>query len=258
MPEVYGRLLIVDDEADSCDNLSDIFTDMGYQVDTAHDGASALKLVGQNIYDVALLDLRMPGMDGLELYRHIRKLSAGTVAIVVTAYASSNTAMSVLGAGAWKILPKPVDFPQLLQLVDQALRQPLILVVDDDHDLCDSLWELFHERNYRVCLAHDVPQAVHRLVDQQFDVLLVDLKLPNGDGTQILECLRQTNSQARSIMITGFRAETERRVQSALGQGASAVCYKPFDVDELLTTVGKLCGPQVSDQRDRGVNAVGR
>ena len=123
-------------------------------------------------------------------------------------------------------------------------RQPSILVVDDDHDLCDSLWELFHDRNYRVCLAYDVVQAVQRLADRQFDVLLVDLKLPNGDGVQVLDCLRQTNSQARGIMITGFRAETERRVQTALNQGASAVCYKPFDVDELLATVGKLCGPQ--------------
>ena len=146
-------------------------------------------------------------------------------------------------------------FPQLLQLVDQVLRQPLILVVDDDHDLCDSLWELFHDRNYRVCLAHDVPQAVHRLADQQFDVLLVDLKLPNGDGTQILDCLRQTNSQARSIMITGFRAETERRVQSALSQGAMQSATNRLTSMSCSPPSANFAG---SGQCDKGVNAVGQ
>src|SRR6187549_2944521 len=126
------RILIVDDEPDTCSNLSDILVDLGYLVDTAHDGFAALELIDQNSYDIALLDLRMPGMDGLELYRRIREISAGTVAIVVTAYASSDTAKSVMSAGAWKILPKPVNIGSLLGLVAKALDTPLILVVDDD------------------------------------------------------------------------------------------------------------------------------
>jgi DNA-binding NtrC family response regulator len=246
MLQSHRRLLIVDDEVDTCQNLSDIFTDLGYQVDTAYDGPAALELVEKNSYDVALLDLKMPGMDGLELYRRIRRLSAGTVAIIVTAYASSSTATSALEAGAWKILPKPVDFPKLLGLVDEALNQPLILVVDDDKDLCDSLWEIFRERGFRVSLAHDVPEATQQLAQRQFQVILVDMKLPNGSGTQILESLRQSNSQGRCVMITGFRAEMERRVEDAMRQGASAVCFKPFNVDELLATIGKLCSPVAS------------
>src|SRR6266487_2994333 len=147
------RILIVDDEPDTCANLSDILADLGYQVDTAFDGFAALELVKKGTYDVALLDLRMPGMDGLELYRRIREISAGTVAIVVTAYASSDTAKSVMSAGAWKIVPKPVSIGSLLGLVSQALDTPLILVVDDDRDLCENLWDLLHERGYRVHLA---------------------------------------------------------------------------------------------------------
>src|SRR5476649_840187 len=96
-------ILVVDDEVDTCRNLSDILTDLGYHVDTAHDGKTALEKVRQKRYDVALLDLKMPGMDGLTLYREIKKIRAGTVAIVVTAYASSSTASEVLDAGAWQV-----------------------------------------------------------------------------------------------------------------------------------------------------------
>ncbi len=241
MLERTARLLVVDDEQDTCANLSDIFSDLGFQVDVAYDGPSALELVKRNSYDVAILDLKMPGMDGLELYRRIRRLSAGTVAIVVTAYASGNTAASVLDAGAWKILSKPVDFPRLMELVDEALNQPLLLVVDDDQDLCDTLWDLFRERGYRVCVANDAPDAVEKLEKRNIDVLIVDMKLPTNDGNQVLSSLRESNPNARSVVITGHRDEMASRVQEAMSYGANAVCYKPFEVVALLETVSRLC-----------------
>src|SRR5437764_1218818 len=132
-------ILLVDDDVDTCCNLADILSDLGYQVDTAHDGPTALELVKQHPYEVALLDYKMPGMDGLTLYREIKRLRAGMVAIVVTAYAGGGTAEEALQAGAWQVLAKPVDFPKLLGLVNEALGQPLVLVVDDDPDLCANL-----------------------------------------------------------------------------------------------------------------------
>jgi DNA-binding response OmpR family regulator len=235
-----ARILIVDDEPDTCANLSDILHDIGYQVDTAYDGFAALELVKKNAYDIALLDLRMPGMDGLELYRRIRQISAETVAIVVTAYASSDTAKTILSTGAWKIVPKPVNISNLLNHVSQALDIPLVLVVDDDRDLCDNLWELLHERGYRVCVAHDVPEAEQKLSEHKFDVVLIDMKLPTGNGQDLLFALRRMDSEARTILITGFIGEMEMKVQRALESGANAVCYKPFDVDKLLSTVQEL------------------
>lgn len=247
MIKQMARLLVVDDEQDTCSNLSDLFTDLGFQVDVAYNGSAALALVERNSYDVALLDLRMPGMDGLELYRHIHRISAGTVAIMVTAYADSATTASALDAGAWRVLSKPVDFPKLLQLVDEALNQPLVLVVDDDQDLCESLWELFRDRSYRVCLAHDVREAVDKLHERSYHVVLVDMKLPTGAGTEVLACLPQANPQAHSIVITGHRSEMEPHVQRALAGGANAVCYKPFDVELLLAKVSKLCGDRIDN-----------
>lgn len=171
-------ILVVDDDVDTCNNLSDILTDLGYRVASAHDGLTALELVRKNTYDIALLDLKMPGMDGLELYRQIKKLQADTVAMVVTAYATSATAEAALTAGAWQVLSKPVDIPKMLALVDEALGQPLVLVVDDDSDSCASLWDLLRERGYRVCLAHDEKQATDRLKDRSYKVVLIDMKLP--------------------------------------------------------------------------------
>lgn len=235
-----SRVLVVDDEADTCANLSDILTDLGYQVDVAYDGPSAIELVKRHAYDVALLDLKMPGMDGLELYRRIKQLKSGTVAIVVTAYASSNTASDALAAGAWQILPKPVDLAKLLGMIGEAVEQPAVLIVDDDHDLCHTLWDLFRERGYRVCMAHDPTTAADHLRLRQHHVVLIDMKLPNGTGADVFRLVRQANPQARTILVTGARGEMDQLVEQTLAAGADAACYKPFDVPRLLDVLAKL------------------
>jgi DNA-binding response OmpR family regulator len=233
-------ILVVDDEVDTCRNLSDILTDLGYHVDVAHDGLSALDLVRRNNYDVALLDLKMPGMDGLTLYREIKKLRGGTVTIIVSAYASTEMTEEALAAGAWQVLPKPIDFPKLLGLVGEAVGQPLVLVVDDDPDLCATLWDLLRERGYRVALAHDEKQAAAQLRDTTFRAVLIDLKLPDGDGGRVFRLVRDSNPQARTVVITGHRSEMDRLVQRVVEEGADAVCYKPFDVAKLLATLEQL------------------
>ncbi|HTU20041.1 MAG TPA: response regulator [Gemmataceae bacterium] len=240
MTKTSPSILVVDDEADTCRNLSDILTDLGYQVDTALNGFAALELVRQKPYDVALLDLKMPGMDGLTLYRELRKLRSSTVAIVVTAYANKATTEEALAAGAWQVLAKPVDLERLLPLVDEALGQPLVLVVDDDPDLCANLWDLLRERSYRVAVAHDEDAASHHLQESNFSVVLIDMKLPRGDGSQVFQHVRRNNPQARTVIITGYRIEMDPVVQRVVAEGADAVCYKPFDVPRLLSTLQQL------------------
>lgn len=233
-------VLVVDDEEDICQNLADILSDLGYQVDVAHDGEAALQLLTKKPFDVALLDLKMPGMDGLTLYREIRKLRPQTVAIVITAYASRETVTEVLDAGAWQVLPKPLDFPKLLEALEEATGQPLILVVDDDPALCANLWDLLRERGYRVALAHDAATAVRCVSDQSFRVVLIDMKLPQGDGGRVFEAVRDNNPGTRTVVVTGLPQEMGGLVQRLLDEGADAVCYKPFDVPGLLDMVRKL------------------
>jgi DNA-binding NtrC family response regulator len=241
MTHAKPNILVVDDDRDACHNISDILTDLGYAVDVAHDGPTALEKVRARSYDVALLDLKMPGMSGLELYREIRKFRSETVAIIITAHASATTAEEAMTAGAWKVFPKPVDFPHLLRLVEQALGQPLVMVIDDDTDLCANLWDLLRDRGYRVATAHDAEEATEKLRAKTYQVVLIDMKLPRSDGLKLFQMVRANNPGARTVMITGFRTEMEDHMQRLIAEGADAVCYKPFDVVQLLETLEELC-----------------
>jgi len=238
-----SKILLVDDDIDICRNLTDILTDLGYQVDAAYDGPSALDLVRKSSYDVALLDLKMPGMDGLELYREIKKERAGTVALIVTAYASAATTKEALMAGAWRVLSKPVNLPDVLRLVDQVLNQPLVLVVDDDRSLCANLWDLLRDRGYRVGLAYNSSEAVAQLRDAHYKVVLIDMKIPDGNGGEVFLRIREADPKVKTILITGYPLEMDDVVARVLAEGADAVCYKPFDVPKLLGALQTLAGP---------------
>lgn len=233
-------ILLVDDDEDICHNMSDILLDLGYEVDEAYDGPTAIEKVKRKPYDVALLDLKMPGMDGLTLYREIKKIRAGTVALLVTAHAGGSTTEDALSAGAWQVLPKPVELNRLLPLVEQAVEQPLVLVIDDDNDLCENLWDILRSKGYRVSLAHDQSEAVHQLEGTNVRVVLIDMKLPGSSGDDVFRLVRQAKPEARTVLITGFRTEMDEMVARVLAEGADAVCYKPFDVPNLLGALAKF------------------
>ena len=235
-------ILVVDDEPDICANLRDILSEFGYRVDTATSGASALELVDRGYYDVALLDLKMPGMSGVELYKEIKRRSSGTVAVIISAYAGTSSAEGALEAGVWKILSKPVDISQMMQCIDEAAAQPHVMLVDDDEELCASLWDVLRSQGIRVKLAHNVADASAALIGQDYQVAIVDLKLPGGDGMRLCSEVRERNPGAKTILITGFRTELEQQARPL--PVIDATCYKPFDVSELLGTIRRFTNAQ--------------
>ena len=223
-------ILVVDDDDDIRSNVRDILEDLGYRTDTAHDGPSALHLVEQNTYDVALLDFKMPGMDGATLYAEMKKLRPEIVAIMVTAYAGSNGVDKALDAGTWKVLRKPVDFAALLPLVEQAACEPVVLVVDDDPDFCESLWQVLRDRDYRVKIAHTEKAGLSEAAAAGFDVAIVDLRLGEGDGLKVVAQIRSSNPAAKIILATGFPdcLDTPQ---------ADIVLQKPLDLEQMLSEI---------------------
>jgi two-component system, NtrC family, response regulator HydG len=228
-------VLIVDDEVDACENLRDILTDLGYRVDTARNGLEAIEHVRRSAYDIALLDLKMPGMDGVSVYREIKRLRPETAAIVVSAFSGSELAETAIEEGATQVVAKPVDVPQLLSAIESSLAQPLVLIVDDDTDFCQNLWQILCKRGYRLALAHDAEQARQQLATKSFDVVLIDLKLSGAPGgEEVFRIACETNPHSRRILVTGFHDDMLETIRGLMNQGVDAVCYKPIDVDGLV------------------------
>jgi CheY-like chemotaxis protein len=116
------RLLIVDDETTLCDSLKRVFERDGYEVATAGEAEAGLHLFEEGTFDLVLSDILLPGMSGIEFLEAIKKQAPEQIVIVMTAYASIETAVGALRAGAHDYILKPVIHEEIKRLVRLALN----------------------------------------------------------------------------------------------------------------------------------------
>ncbi|HSG67592.1 MAG TPA: response regulator, partial [Bacteroidales bacterium] len=116
-------ILIVDDEESVRDSLYNWFIEDGYDVDCAANAKEALSMLESADFDIILADIKMPGMDGLEMHRRIKALKKDSIVIVMTAFASVDTAVQALKDGAYDYVTKPFDPDDLSHLIRNAARQ---------------------------------------------------------------------------------------------------------------------------------------
>jgi PAS domain S-box-containing protein len=117
------RVLVVDDELDVRDGSERILSRIGYKVDKAARGDDALELLDNFQPSIVLLDLKMPGMDGMEVLKHIQESNPGIIVIVITGYATVETAIEAMKEGAYDFIPKPFEPDQLRIVVNRAAEK---------------------------------------------------------------------------------------------------------------------------------------
>jgi DNA-binding NtrC family response regulator len=133
-------LLIVDDEHSVRDSLMHWFRKDGYRVGTAANAALALQALDESPYDIVLLDIRMPGMDGMELLARLRAANPQVVVIMMTAFASVETAVRALKQGAFDYVTKPIDPDELSHLIGRAIKERNL--EDENSHLRETVLEL--------------------------------------------------------------------------------------------------------------------
>ena len=116
------HILIVDDNRSMAKTLEDILVFEGYVPNTAFSGSEALKMLGSQKVDILLTDVRMPDMNGVELYREMRKTLPNLVTILMTAYAADDIIRAGIQDGIKTVLTKPLDIDFLLKLISAVVK----------------------------------------------------------------------------------------------------------------------------------------
>jgi DNA-binding NtrC family response regulator len=126
-------ILIVDDEESVRDSLYNWFIEDGFRVESAENARKALTLLESDQFDIILADIKMPGMDGLEMLRRIKSLKPEAIVIIMTAFATVDTAVKALKDGAYDYVTKPFDPDDLTHLIRNATKQ--ISLTDENENL---------------------------------------------------------------------------------------------------------------------------
>ena len=125
------KILVVDDEEYICEILHEFLSLQGYQVDTAANGEDAVEKYEANRPDVVLLDIRMPGMGGVDILRRIKEIDSRPGIVMLSAFGDEETVNEVLQMGADYYLQKPVEFEHLMETLT-SLQEPLDTGDSDD------------------------------------------------------------------------------------------------------------------------------
>jgi two-component system NtrC family response regulator/two-component system response regulator HydG len=122
-----GRIVVIDDEVNAATALETLLRDDGYEVEKAHEGRAGLQLLERMEPDVVLTDVRMPGMDGIELLARIKQLRPETMVVLMTAYGTVKTAVKAMKLGAEDFLSKPIDVEELEVVLQKTIEKKRLL-----------------------------------------------------------------------------------------------------------------------------------
>ncbi|MBL0699467.1 MAG: response regulator [Desulfosarcina sp.] len=114
------KVLLVDDEVVFTENMSSLLTKRGYQITIANNGASAIQTLAKEDFDVVVLDLKMPGMDGIATLKEIKKLGLFTETLMLTGHGAVDTALEAVKLGAYDYLTKPCTIEELTEKIEEA------------------------------------------------------------------------------------------------------------------------------------------
>jgi diguanylate cyclase (GGDEF)-like protein len=232
------NLLIVDDDISLLETIGDVFQDKGYNVAMVEDGHRAIRLVSSRYFDVVLIDLRMPGINGLETYKKIKEITPTAAVIMMTGDSKEELVKKAIEEGAYAVIYKPFNVKRVIKVVEEAVKKPVILIVDDRIEDRETLRDILDGKGYRTVLAKDGYEAVGFAQKGNFDVILLDIKMPGMDGVETLERIKEFRPEAGIIMITAY--SMEEFVEESLRKGAYTCLFKPIDVGKMLDAIQKV------------------
>jgi two-component system, NtrC family, response regulator HydG len=216
----------------------------GYDVVTASCGEDAVELAAADAFDLILMDIKMPGMNGVESFIEMKKHNPRVEVIMATAYSVQDLITQALKEGARAVLQKPLDLPRLFKTIQDIRARGaggVVLVADDDRALCDSIKDNLEHESYSVCTANDPAEVIKKAESRLFDVLLLDMKLPLLNGLEVYRQVKAVQPEIVAVLISGYAREMSDLINQTLQESAHAFLRKPIDMRQLLKIVDEIC-----------------
>lgn len=238
-------ILVVDDDRLICDLLQVALGKEGHEVVTASNGYEALELFTERRPSLTMVDICMPGLDGIEVIKQIRLRDSDAAVMVLTGLDSDTLKSQARMWDVTEFLSKSAPLSQLVGTVDRALQQSAeagqqepasILVVDDDLVLRELLADFLTARGYQALTAPDGQAALSAFDKHLPQLVILDIHLPGGmNGIKVLRELRARGYAGAVIALSGVQEGS--LLKEMLSLGAVELIAKPFDLDRLALAI---------------------
>ena len=229
-------IFIVDDDRDFAESLADVLELKGHKIELAFTGENAINTIRNKSFDITFMDVKLPGMNGLESFSEIKKINPDAKVIMMTGYSVEDLLEEALDNGAWKVLNKPLDMEEIIDLM-KTVNPDVVLVADDDQDFCLSVREILRNKGYQVLIARDGQETIDKMQSQLVDILILDFRLPVLDGLDVYKELRKTGHLVPIILVTAYADEEAPKIKAIQ---TIDVLPKPFEPEKLISALERL------------------
>jgi two-component system response regulator HydG len=238
---MIGRVFIIDDDHDHAESIADVLEQRGYEVEVAWSGEDGARRFSEAEFDLILMDVKLPGMNGVETFAEFRKIRPDARVVMMTGYSVEQLLAQAVEDGALGVLRKPFPIVDLLDMLERVKPRGLVLVADDDPDFATSIEPVLRHHGYTVKIARTGSEALAQAAADGVNCLVLDLKLPVLSGVEVYLKLRETGRAIPTILITGF-ADAEHDVITRLQPVTDGLLIKPFDPADLLRAIDAALG----------------
>lgn len=229
------RVLVVDDDCDHAESLADVLEMRGHAAQIANSGEEALTHFRDEDFDFVLLDVKLPGINGVETFLEMRKIRPGVQVMMMTGYSVEQLVARAVEGGALGVLHKPFAAMQVLELLTQIKPRGRVLVADSDVDFVNSVVPVLESAGYAVDVAGTGAEALEKMINDPVDCLVLDLRLPVISGAELYARLVKAGHKVPSVLVTGG---DESEQDPELRSRVRGMLFKPFDPNALLAAIG--------------------
>ncbi len=235
------RILIVDDDKEFCDTMTDILKAKGFVVESENSGYTAIARIKEKFFEVVLLDVKMPDINGEEIYKKINEINPKIAVIVISAFPIDYSSTDVLKEKAFAYLYKPVDVDEVVKWIESALKEDInILIVDDDFGTRETFKDVFEAKGYKISTASTGKEAIHLSKEIFYDIVFIDVKLPVLTGVDVYLAIRDINPKAIAVLITAYGEGMKDLIEMAIQKGVYTCLTKPLNMDKIVKWVEEI------------------
>lgn len=238
------RILVVDDDPSILLTLEANLSEVdGVSVSVANSGSAALEALDKQVFDLVMSDVRMPGMNGVELFRELRRRQAQLPFVLMTAFAMEALLEDAKREGAFAVLPKPFDIEQVLPILMRAASRPVALVVDGSRKDAEEAAASLREIGLRATSAVEEAEIVGAIQGGAADVCVIEVAMAASGDVPLIDRLRKIDPLLSFIAISGH--DVPDLMRKIVSGGLVSLLRKPVAPDKLAQSIANARGKSV-------------
>ena len=240
------NILVVEDDSDFAHGLAEVLETGGHQVVLTYSGEEAMDRFEEADFDLVFLDIKLPGISGLESFFDMRRRKPGARVFMMTGYRMEQLLEQAVEDGKVGIVYKPARMEEVIAALEHVVPNGIVLAAHDDPDAAQFIRRSLLANGYEAVIVRSGTEGFEETNSDQVDVLIIDLRSTILNAVELYLELKMRGTVVPTIIVTGHAKQDVEMIDILKSLSVSGCLFKPFDPGALLRELGNLQWERIS------------